>query len=673
MYLVEVKSSNILFLSVFFIFLITSNLEAKNLYVSKSGSDSTSYSSNDISHPWLTPYKAWEQAHAGDTVYFRSGTYTVTSQISTRGMGYDGTESSPITFMPYPGETVNLNANINRAFMIHKDWNIIKGFNCTFPGTMFYFGYDNTVHGGEVSDINASMTTGGDNTALVYINSGSSDISIKNCVIDGPGSGAHLNTTAIIIFLAQNISVLNNEISGFPIGVYYKHGTSSSTGFEMAYNYITNTTRYSVETNSHAGNIHDNIFGANNARFRINEENGHADGDYNTINHNTFLSGQIYLSSDGDGANNNTITNNIISSYSACCSGNSWDYNAYVSGSAIGSHDIGTASITYTGGTSPSTIAGFALTSGSDGYGAGSDGEDMGADVSLVGSSIVTMPKGESTIQPPPLLRLSGECSNYRVLHPDWIFCDDFESDELIRTGGRYFDYDDDDGEFVRVAGTGFNTSYGMMSTFQSGEVDAGMFALGFGRNPVPAMNNGVHETTDYREIYYRMYVRMDAGWEGNPYKLSRASVVADSSWSQAMIAHLWESSASEETLAIDPASCVTDNSVNCSGWNDTSNLQWLGKNDGITRVYSTANANQWHCVEVHVKLNDSGQANGVHEFWIDGNLEARSENLNFTGTYTDYALNYISFENYWNGGSPATQSRYFDNIVVSTTPIGCQ
>ena len=74
---------------------------------------------------------------------------------------------------------------------------------------------------------------------------------------------------------------------------------------------------------------------------------------------------------------------------------------------------------------------------------------------------------------------------------------------------------------------------------------------------------------------------------------------------------------------------------------------------------------------QAHVKLNDPGTSNGVQEFWIDEQLEAVSDNLNFVASYTDYAINAIFFENYWNSGSPQLQERYFDNIVVSTQPIG--
>jgi hypothetical protein len=50
---------------------------------------------------------------------------------------------------------------------------------------------------------------------------------------------------------------------------------------------------------------------------------------------------------------------------------------------------------TYVGGTSPTTIAGFALTSGSIGKGAATDGTDMGADVSKIQSGEVV------TVAPP--------------------------------------------------------------------------------------------------------------------------------------------------------------------------------------------------------------------------------------------------------------------------------
>lgn len=263
------------------------------------------------------------------------------------------------------------------------------------------------------------------------------------------------------------------------------------------------------------------------------------------------------------------------------------------------------------------------------------------------------------------------ECENWQTEHPEWIFCDDFESGEPMVKQGRYFEYGDNGGDFVPVDSLGINGSIGMRTIFQQGEVGAGGMKLGFGRNPQEYMNKGIRNTEDFREVYYRMYLKNDPEWEGNPAKLSRATVFSSpSTWAQAMIAHLW--SDGKYRLLLDPATGVNANGeVVTTKYNDFDKLKWLGNKSGVTPIFD-GNHDDWICIEHHVKLNDPGEKNGVQEFWINGNLEARLINLDFVGTYSAYAINAIFFENYWNSGSVKTQERYFDNIVVSTERIGC-
>lgn len=262
------------------------------------------------------------------------------------------------------------------------------------------------------------------------------------------------------------------------------------------------------------------------------------------------------------------------------------------------------------------------------------------------------------------------ECDNWQTLHPAWIFCDDFEDDTALRRQGRYFEYGNDNGDFVVVDGIGVNTSRGMQTVFQTGEVGAGGLKLAFGRVPGSYFDKGIRNTEDFREIYYRIYLKNQAGWEGSPAKLSRAIVFAGSNWSQAMIAHLWSSG---DYLLIDPASGVDENgNVITTKYNDFANLHWLGYKRGTTPVFDSEHDDRWYCIEAHVRLNDAGESNGVQEFWIDGHPEARRSGLNFVDSYTDYGINAIFIENYWNSGSPKEQQRYFDNFVVSTERIGC-
>jgi len=262
------------------------------------------------------------------------------------------------------------------------------------------------------------------------------------------------------------------------------------------------------------------------------------------------------------------------------------------------------------------------------------------------------------------------ECDNWPVRHPEWIFCDDFEDDTPLRRQGRYFEVGHDNGDFALANGVGINGSHGMRTVFQAGEVGAGGLKLAFGRVPSKYFDQGIRNTEDFRDIYYRIYLRNQAGWEGSPAKLSRATVFAGSNWSQAMIAHLWSS---QDFLLIDPASGVDDNGqVVTTKYNDFAHLRWLGYQRGTTPLFATDHADTWYCIEAHVRLNDPGLSNGVQEFWINGHLEARRTDLNFVGSYTAYGINAVFIENYWNAGSPKEQERYFDNLVVSTERIGC-
>ena len=71
---------------------------------------------------------------------------------------------------------------------------------------------------------------------------------------------------------------------------------------------------------------------------------------------------------------------------------------------------------------------------------------------------------------------------------------------------------------------------------WQPGEVEAGGFEVRFGRNPI---GSDVRSGEDFDEIFWRMRVKHEPGWQGNPDKLTRAISFAGAAWSEAMIAHL--------------------------------------------------------------------------------------------------------------------------------------
>jgi hypothetical protein len=263
----------------------------------------------------------------------------------------------------------------------------------------------------------------------------------------------------------------------------------------------------------------------------------------------------------------------------------------------------------------------------------------------------------------------ASECTNWQTLQPAWIWCDDFEQDRL----SSYFEYDNHNG-FARTSGEGLNGSTGMKATYLPGDSSAGGMKLAFGHTPGPYFKPVGAGTQIYREVYWRAYLRNEAGWVGGAGdKLTRATVFANSNWAQAMIAHLWGDGEGASYLSLDPASGTdTAGNVQTTSYNDFGNFRWLGAQRGATAIFDSSLVGKWHCIEAHVKLNDAGQADGVFEFWIDDNLEGRETTLNWLGSYSGEGINAIFFENYWNAGSPVKQARYWDNIVVSIQRIGC-
>jgi hypothetical protein len=284
----------------------------------------------------------------------------------------------------------------------------------------------------------------------------------------------------------------------------------------------------------------------------------------------------------------------------------------------------------------------------------------------LSGPTDVEIPARDSALGAAGALPVS-ECDQMK---PEWLWCDDFESNRL----SGYFGYSDGGGRFVRQAGVGVSGGYGMRVRFDEGTVSAGTLQLSIGRNPAAGVGSNTHGDPNarYRDVYWRMYVRTEPGWIGSSgHKLNRATVLAGSNWQQAMIAHVWGDDRPE--LVADPAS-GTDESGNLmtTRYNDFANLRWLGSRRGATPVFSSSRAGEWQCVEARARLNDAGQSNGVFQMWINGELDAQRTDLNWVGSYDSYGINAVFFENYWNGGAPQRQERFFDNLVVSTARIGC-
>jgi len=246
------------------------------------------------------------------------------------------------------------------------------------------------------------------------------------------------------------------------------------------------------------------------------------------------------------------------------------------------------------------------------------------------------------------------------------LFSDTF-ADSADRSAG-YFEYNPAQGSFVWKADEGMGAHRGAMrAQFERGQVTAGSLSVVFGKSPFG--NKGVRRQETFREIYWRVYVKHEAGWMGNPAKLARATCLATPDWSQGFIAHVWGGKG--DVLCIDPATGIQDSRKVSTKYNDFDHLHWLGLRQTQTPIFSTAESGRWVCVESHIKLNSPDRKDGIFELWIDGKLEASRKDLDWHGTWNDYAINAVFLENYWNDGAVKREARWFSDFVISTQPIG--
>ncbi len=254
---------------------------------------------------------------------------------------------------------------------------------------------------------------------------------------------------------------------------------------------------------------------------------------------------------------------------------------------------------------------------------------------------------------------------------PSIVWCDDFEDSDLPDSGrvsDNYVDYQSDGGRLARTDSFSKSGSFSLKQSWRNrGDVSAGYFFRTFGRSPFASQSN---QDTDYREIFWRLYVLYPQGTSNIPNKLTRATVFANASRAQAMIGHVWLERTGGSRLMLDPAS-GTDEAGNLlsTGWNDFDNLRWLGQRVSSRQIIK----GEWQCVEAHVSLNSPGNSDGQFRLWIDNELVAESSTLNWVGSYSEFGINAIMVSSYWNdGGAPRPLTRYLDSFVIATERIGC-
>ncbi|QNK60130.1 cadherin-like beta sandwich domain-containing protein [Paenibacillus sp. PAMC21692] len=266
------------------------------------------------------------------------------------------------------------------------------------------------------------------------------------------------------------------------------------------------------------------------------------------------------------------------------------------------------------------------------------------------------------------------ECSNPLQ---GWLFCDTFETNKL----STYYDYFSRWGRFD-IGGKGIESSKGMVSYYGFYPADrlgntlypphGTWLKLAVGKTP----NNTVYKpvgdvSTAEREIHLRFLTRSNTLVQGTD-SINRGPLARVYGYGPDNVPIMQiEVGHPDATGAL--VSKLSTGQFNTNG--DPTGVQETAELVGTNPVMRPDQAGSWRVIEIHAKLNDPGQSNGVYELWIDGVLETSKTDLNWTGTYTDYGINVVELYNTNNAvdGPLGDDNEYrvFDNLVVSREPIG--
>ncbi|MFL0796106.1 MAG: right-handed parallel beta-helix repeat-containing protein [Cellvibrionaceae bacterium] len=414
--------------------LLSTTCLAKDLFVSSSGSDNTSYDNNNINAPWKTLIHAIYNLKAGDTLYIREGTYSpqyslrLHSTYDSQNYGghptatvnaESGTVNSPVLITAYENEEVIIDLETARTFMFieNKNYWQIKNLSLINSASAFVVSLNAPADNIVFENLKIYAKYGGDNSANIKVHSyGGTNVLIKNNLLEGPGttSDIHQNTAVVYARKTPSVTIEGNNISNAPIGIYFKHVNDTSdantTDILISDNFIHNTTRDAIQLNARYATVTNNIFGENCSGLNVTEANGGPGGDFNTISHNTFWgcgltlrddtqAGDLYPGSVGNTISNNIFANNLrIHPYTSLNHNSTLSNNLYVNSTitnngteytldswkSFSNQDSGSTenSVSFIADNQKNKL-GFILNDNSAGKKSAPDGSDLGANIDL--------------------------------------------------------------------------------------------------------------------------------------------------------------------------------------------------------------------------------------------------------------------------------------------------
>jgi len=230
------------------------NSLAASYYVATNGSDSNNGS---IGSPWRNPWViATKTFSAGDTIYIRAGTYTITDQSWIRyncpniHVRQSGSVQNPVTIRNYPGETAILNGTANSlgpVIGVCQDYpannTVIDGLEITNGGLRVEAAQNVVIQNNIIHGITAPFC---DNVGTIWVEWFTNATIRNNKLYDVNNSCGDANASAIIGYRSTNVTIENNEIYNSRAGIHLKTGGNYNRNYTIRNNYMHDLAIYAI-------------------------------------------------------------------------------------------------------------------------------------------------------------------------------------------------------------------------------------------------------------------------------------------------------------------------------------------------------------------------------------------------------------------------------------------
>jgi hypothetical protein len=248
---------------------------------------------------------------------------------------------------------------------------------------------------------------------------------------------------------------------------------------------------------------------------------------------------------------------------------------------------------------------------------------------------------------------------------PGVFFFEDLETITDLRE--RFQDQGLDEGRF-RISDVdpfsgkkSIQQTYKPLSEFAQGADpgNAGWVWRFFGDNPYGQPEPKGKFTT----LVARWYHKFQEGFQPRdgahfPPKMARLGVFRPGDWSGAYRVYYWIGG-DDAHISIERRTRVPD-----------AHREWLPNHYCNWGYADATNVGRWTHHELRVQLGEGKRADRV-QAWADGILICDVVGDDLAAGYREYTPNGMALDCYWNGGSPVSQSRFYDDFILSTEFVG--